>query len=133
MSGFGVGPWASSPLAGTSTHVGFDDFRRDILNGLVASGSAPDIAAWNAFIAGQPDSVVARTSGGVVTITFVADTTGFDIAAQITIEDTIPAAAVAGAAPIVASPTFTIDPLVPATTAPRVLVVGQAVARGAYY
>lgn len=103
-----VGNNSTAVKADFTTLMAFADARRGILEGLAASGAGGDITEWDAFIAAQPDSAVVRTSDTVVTITPVADA-GFDIAAAITIEDTIPGEALVGAAPIVATPTFTVD------------------------
>ena len=86
----------------------FDQQRQAIIDGLTSAQS--EATGWNAKvrdIALQPSDVV-RTSDTVVTISLpaVAD---YDISAGETITATIPAAALTGAAELVAAPTFTVD------------------------
>lgn len=83
----------------------FDAQRQAILDGHAATGDAADVSAWEAYLATVPVTAVARTSDTVVTITWP---TGLSIGGTTTIEQTVPAAALTGAAPIVATPTFAI-------------------------
>lgn len=85
----------------------FDDIRADIIAGLDSAQS--EAAGWDAKVkANIPVANVVRTSDTVVTITLQAQA-DYDITAQETITVTVPASAVAGAAQIVATPTFTVD------------------------
>lgn len=81
-----------------------------------------------------PDTAFVRTSNTVRTTTLVAAAT-YDITAQETVTDTIPASMLNGGVAIAASPTFTIDTAgAPASPGPRNrAVIAQAVTRAAYY
>jgi hypothetical protein len=66
---------------------------------------------WDAVVKANLDyNDVVRTSATVVTITLGAEAT-YDISASETVTVTVPATAIAGASPIVATPTFAITPV----------------------
>ena len=78
-----------------------------LINGLDSDGV--EAAGWDAVVkANLTFTNVARTSDTVVTITLPAQA-GYDITAAETITATVPAVAVAGGAPLVASPTFNVQ------------------------
>ena len=81
----------------------FDDVRQNIIDGLDGSGSE-----WDSERSNIPVTAVVRTSDAVVTITLPA-LAGYDISSLETVTATVPAVALAGAAALVASPTFDID------------------------
>jgi hypothetical protein len=84
----------------------FNAQRAAIIAGMVSAQS--EATGWNDVVAaGLAVGAVVRTSNTVVTITLSAFAT-YDITAAETITVTVPAAAVAGAGDIVASPTFVI-------------------------
>ena len=86
----------------------FADARAAMRDGLVSAQS--EAAGFNARRSTIiPLANIARTSDTVCTITFAADA-GYDITAQEVITDTIPGSILTGGSPIVATPTFTIDP-----------------------
>ena len=103
-----VGTSYGSEVTFTSLKA-FADIRSDIVNGLTSAQS--EAHGWNvevkAALLADLSSVV-RTSDTVVTITLPSDA-AYDITAQESITATVPAVAVAGAAAIVATPTFTVD------------------------
>lgn len=87
--------------------LGFQDARQAIIDGIDSAQS--ETYGWDAVVkAGQTTSGVVRTSDTVCTITLDAFAS-YDINAQETITATIPASALSGASPIVASPSFTVD------------------------
>jgi hypothetical protein len=83
--------------------VVFDDIRQDILDGIDSAQS--EATGWDALRSTIPVTAVVRTSGTVVTITLPALAT-YNITANETLTVTVPASAVVGAAPIVATPTI---------------------------
>lgn len=84
----------------------FDAQRQAIIDGLDAATSPA--GGWNDEVRDAlAVTAVARTSDTVVTITFPAFAS-YSISATETITATIPGAALTGATPIVASPTFTV-------------------------
>lgn len=83
----------------------FDDVRQAICHGLSAAQS--EARGWNVMRASIPVNAVVRTSDTVVTITLPALPT-YQIAAPETISCTLPAAALTGAVPIVATTTIRI-------------------------
>ena len=84
----------------------FDAQRQAIINGITSAQSGAH--GWNNEVRDKEAvTAVVRTSATVVTITFSAEA-AYAITAAETITVTVPAAAVTGAAPIVASPTFII-------------------------
>lgn len=85
----------------------FDDARQARIDGLVSAQSEAN--GWNAERPNIPVTAVVRTSDTVCTITLPA-LSAYDITAQETVTDTIPGSILAGGNPIVATPTFTIDP-----------------------
>lgn len=86
----------------------FDAQRQAIIDGLTSAGA--ESAGWNAQVRDMlAVSAVVRTSDTVVTITLSAQS-GYDITAAETVTVTVPAAALIGAAALVASPTFSIAP-----------------------
>lgn len=92
----------------------FDAVRQDIIDGLVSAQS--EGTGWNAVVtAGQGVSGVVRTSNTVVTITLDAFAT-YDITAQETITVNVPASALTDTGALIATPTFTVDPVVSAST-----------------
>lgn len=112
-----------------STLFSFNDARQAIIDGLVSAQGESN--GWNAKRSSIPVTAVARTSSTVVTITLPA-IASYDITADETITATVPATAVAGAAPITASPTFSIAALV-IRFAGKIRSTLQAVKRSAYY
>lgn len=84
----------------------FNAQRQAIIDGI--DSAQAEAAGWDAVVkAGLAVTDVVRTSDTVVTITLPAFAS-FNITATETITATIPAAALTGASPIVASPTFTV-------------------------
>lgn len=84
----------------------FADARAAIRNGLDSAQS--EAAGWDAKVKGNiPVANVVRTSNTVCTITLQAQA-DYNITATETITATLPASALAGGAPIVATPTFTV-------------------------
>jgi len=88
----------------------FDAQRQNIINGLTSAQS--ETHGWNNEVKAKiAVTDVVRTSGLVVTITLDAEA-AYAITAQETITATVPVSAFGGAgAGIVASPTFTVDPV----------------------
>ena len=85
-----------------------------LINGLDSDGV--EAAGWDAVVlANLTFNDVVRTSDTVVTITLPAQA-GYDITAAETITVTVPAAAVAGTSPIVATPTFDVIPVTAVVT-----------------
>ena len=85
-----------------------------LINGLDSDGV--EAAGWDAVVmASLTFNDVVRTSDTVVTITLPAQA-GYDITAAETITVTVPAAAVAGTNPIVATPTFDVIPVTAVVT-----------------
>jgi hypothetical protein len=120
-----------SRIVSVAPHTVFDDIRQDIINGL--NSAQAEATGWNAIVtAGIPVSAVVRTSNTVVTITLPAFGS-YDITADETITVTVPATAVAGAAPIVATPTFSVSAFVVAGVRAAVRTVLQAVNRASYF
>jgi hypothetical protein len=93
--------------------MAFDAERQAIIDGLVSAQA--EGTGWNAIRAGIPVTAVVRTSSTVVTITLPALAT-YNITAEETITCTVPASALNGAAPIVATPTLTVEVVVAPTT-----------------
>lgn len=87
----------------------FDAQRQAIIDGLDSAQSEAN--GWDAEVKAKiPVTDVVRTSDTVVTITLSAEA-AYNITAQETITATVPASALQfGITPVVASPTFTIDP-----------------------
>jgi hypothetical protein len=84
----------------------FNATRAAIIAGIDSAQAG--VTGWDAEVkAKQAVTIVTRTSDTVVTITFTASA-AYAITAAETITVTVPAAALTGAAPIVASPTFII-------------------------
>lgn len=95
---------ADTWVAGGAT---FNAQRQAIINGI--DSAQAESTGWDAVVkAGMNVEDVVRTSPTVVTITLEAFPT-YSITAQETITAIIPAAALTGASPITASPTFTVD------------------------
>lgn len=91
----------------------FNAQRQAIINGITSAQS--EATGWNAEVRDKEAvTAVVRTSATVVTITFSAEA-AYAITAPETITVTVPAAALTGAAPIVASPTFVIRYVTDAT------------------
>ena len=87
----------------------FNAIRQNIIDGIDSDLS--ESGGWDAQVkANQGVSGVVRTSDTVVTITLDAQAS-YNITATETITATIPASAVSLAAPIVASPAFTVTPV----------------------
>ena len=98
----------------------FDAQRQNIIDGLDAA-SSPTFG-WNNEVRDKiAVGTVVRTSDTVVTITLSAQG-GYNTTAQEVITATIPASALTSAAPLVASPTFTVDNV----PAPAAAVTGTA-------
>jgi hypothetical protein len=97
-------------LAGTgTTGAGFGSKRQLIINGLTSAQT--ETKGWNNEVKAKlPVSAVVRTSNTVVTITLAAES-GYDVTAQETITVTVPGSALTGGLPIVATPTFTVAPV----------------------
>lgn len=105
--------WAATTIAlRPAVATPFDDAISDIIDGLDSAQS--ESGGWDAKVKAEllanPSSVV-RTSDTVCTITLPA-VGDYNITAQETITATIPATALAGGSPIVATPTFTVDEVV---------------------
>lgn len=103
---------ASGTSVGSATGVAtvtgvakFESFRRALLNGLDSAQS--EAAGWDAIKTSIPESAVVRTSATVVTITLPA-LGSYDITANETLTDTVPAAVLTGGNAIVATPTVQI-------------------------
>lgn len=92
-----------------STLFAFNDARQAIIDGLDSAQS--EATGWDALRSSISVTAVVRTSSTVVTITLPALAT-YDITAQEVITATIPASALTGAAPLVATPTMTVNPVV---------------------
>lgn len=106
-------PWVAVQIE-LKPSTPFDDARSAIASGLDSAQS--EATGWDAKVKPNiPVANVVRTSSTVCTITLQAQA-DYDISAQETITATIPAAALTGGSPIVASPTFTVD----ATVVPSV-------------
>ncbi len=91
----------------------FDAQRQNIIDGL--DSAQAEATGWDAVVkAGLAVTDVVRTSTTVVTITLPAFAS-YDTTANETITATVPASAVTGASPIVATPTFDIAYVAPAT------------------
>lgn len=87
----------------------FDGQRANIASGIDSAQSEAN--GWDAVVkAGIDVGDVVRTSDTVVTVTLDPEAT-YDITAQETITVTIPGSALTGAAQIIATPTFTVDPV----------------------
>ena len=92
-----------------------DTVRQAVIDGL--DSAQAEGTGWDSVVkAGLPTSAVARTSDSVVTITLSAFAS-YNITAQETITATVPALALAAAALIVATPTFTVAAASPLSTA----------------
>ena len=84
----------------------FNAQRQAIINGI--DSAQAEATGWDAEVkAKEAVTAVVRTSSTVVTITFSAEA-AYAITAAETITVTVPAAALTGGAPLVASPTFII-------------------------
>jgi len=81
----------------------FDAQRQNIIDGLDSDGAEPN--GWNAERSNIPVTAVVRDSDTQVTITLPA-LPNYDITANEVITLTVPASAISGADPIVASPTL---------------------------
>lgn len=104
-----------------SVYRPFSDIRQEIINGLDSAQS--EAAGWDAKRSAIAVTDVVRTSNTVVTITLPAIGT-YDITAQETVTATVPGSAlVGGGSAIVATPTFTIDPV---TSGVQVALTGVA-------
>lgn len=119
-------------MAGGDTWVAagatFDAQRQNIINGLTAASSPAN--GWNNEVKAKiPVTDVVRTNNTVVTITLSAEA-GYNISAQETITATIPATALTIGTSVVASPTFTIDPLAPLVTTQAASLVEETTATG---
>ena len=89
-----------------ATGATFDAQRQNIIDGLTSAGTDP--SGWNGQVRdAEVVTAVVRTSDTVVTVTLSA-AAGYDISANETITATIPATALSGGSPVVASPTFTV-------------------------
>ncbi|MDD5406989.1 MAG: hypothetical protein PHE73_08645 [Sulfurovaceae bacterium] len=98
-----------------ATGATFDAQRQNIINGL--DSAQAEATGWDAEVKAKiPVTDVVRTSDTVVTITLSAEA-GYNITATETITATIPATALTGGVAVVASPTFTVNPIV--ITKPR--------------
>jgi hypothetical protein len=96
-----------------TTGATFDAQRQNIINGI--DSAQAEATGWDAVVkAGLAVTDVVRTSDTVVTITLPAFAS-YNITAQETITATVPATALTGNAALVASPTFTIDPVTTST------------------
>lgn len=97
----------------------FDAERQNIINGL--DSAQAEGTGWDAVVkAGEAVTSVVRTSATVVTITLSAFAT-YDITATETITVTVPSTAVTGGVAIVATPTFTVSPVI--TSVPNSLMM----------
>lgn len=120
-----------SSIVSVPPHTVFDDIRQAIINGI--DSAQAEGTGWDAVVkAGLPLTAVVRTSDTVVTVTLPAFAS-YDITADETITATVPAVAVAGVAPIVATPTFSITAFVVGGVTAIVRTVLQAVNRAYYY
>lgn len=89
--------------------MAFADIRQDIINGLDSAQS--ETHGWDAEVkAKEVVSAVVRTSDTVVTITLTAHG-DYTVTSQEVITVTVPASALTGGVPIVATPTFPVDPI----------------------
>ncbi len=99
----------------------FDAQRQNIINGL--DSAQAEATGWDAEVKAKiPVTDVVRTSDTVVTITLSAEA-GYNITATETITATIPATALTGGVAVVASPTFTVDPVTTSTYRSRPLAL----------
>jgi len=116
----------SPPL---SLETGFNALAAALTAGFTSAQS--EAGGWNAKVRDALKITWVRTSDTVATGTLQA-AADYDITAQETITGTIPGSILTGGSPIVATPTFTIDPTVPDR---RVLPhnVSQAVNRSYTY
>ena len=89
------------------TTTPFDDARQAFIDGFVSAQS--EAAGWNAKRSTIPVTAVTRVSNTVARLTLPAIGT-YDITAQETLTDTVPASILSGGSAIVATPTFTISP-----------------------
>jgi hypothetical protein len=95
----GIPPPATTPFA---------DARAAIRDGLDSAQS--EGGGWDAKVKPNiPLNNIVRTSDTVVTITLQAQS-DYDITAQETVTATVPDSALTGSGPVVATPTFTVDP-----------------------
>lgn len=108
-----------------SVYRPFSDIRQEIINGLDSAQSESN--GWDAVRSSISPSDVVRTSNTVVTITLPA-LSNYDITAQETVTATVPGSALAGGTAVVATPTFTIDPV--STGEVAVTGVGATSGRG---
>jgi hypothetical protein len=92
-----------------TTGVTFNAQRQNIIDGLDSAQS--ETHGWDAEVKAKISVTdVVRTSDTIVTITLDAES-GYDITAQETITATVPATALTSGIQVVASPTFTVDPV----------------------
>lgn len=116
-----------------STLFGFNDARQAFIDGFVSAQS--EASGWNAKRSSIPVTAVTRTSATVVTLTLPAIGT-FDITADETLTDTIPASILTGGVAVVATPTVSITATVASGGPPSKGIVkspSQAVIRAALY
>lgn len=118
-SGFGVAIWSTDTVNTLSIDwvsisiryslpQEFDAARQDLIDG--GDSAQAEGTGWDSEVkANQGVSGVVRTSNTVATITLDAQA-GYDITAQEEITWTIPGSILTGGIPLVATPTFTIDP-----------------------
>jgi hypothetical protein len=100
------GSWAYAIKPNVTTP--FADARQAFINGFDSAQS--EGTGWDAEVKAKAAvTEVVRTSDTVVTWTIAAQA-GYDITAQEVITGTIPGSILTGGSPIVATPTFTIDP-----------------------
>lgn len=85
----------------------FDDARQNYIDGFVSAQS--EASGWNAKRSLIPVTAVTRISDTVARLTLPAIGT-YDITAQETLTQTVPASILTGGVAIVATPTFTISP-----------------------
>lgn len=87
----------------------FDGIRQDIIDGL--DSAQAEGTGWNAEVRDNlAVTTVVRTSDTIVTVTLSAQA-AYNITATETITVTVPASALTGASPLVATPTFTVVPV----------------------
>lgn len=98
----------------------------------ISAATSPTNGWNNEWRDKEATTAVVRTSNTVATITMSSQATisgSYDIASQETITVTVPAAVLTGGSPIVATPTFTVDPVVAAIL---IGIIGAGVGSGAY-
>jgi hypothetical protein len=108
---FNGGYFYSSTTEEFNSLPGFNDYRQNIIDGLVSAGS--ETYGWNnEVLAALTVSGVVRTSDTVVTIT-LPSIANYLITENETVTVTVPSGILVGNASIVASPSFTITDYVP--------------------